>query len=129
MMRFSTEGTMVPKLAVNSLRVLQILATILFVSGIASLALTATFAFEEPNNPLLLLSAGLLVTPLVAVFAHLTATSELNRSQKRIWLRQLTGRRAPSAWAEYLTCGDLRAAASRFVNAEQQGRFGVTGTE
>ena len=103
-----------------SLTFLRALVTVLFVFAMAGLVLTVVLGFEEPNNTLLLLSSGLLLTAIVAVFAHLGVTEELNRSEKRIWLAQLTGRRATWAWSEYLTCDDLRAAAVSFVD-EQAG--------
>jgi len=99
---------------------LRTLVTVLFVFAMAGLVLAVVLGFEEPNNTLLLLSSGLLLTVIVAVFAHLGVTEELNRSEKRIWLAQLTGRKAPLAWSEYLTCDDLRAAAVSFVE-EQAG--------
>jgi len=97
----------------DSLTLVRALVTVLFVCAMAGLVLTAVFGFEQPNNTLLLLSSGLLLTAIVAVFAHLGLTRVLNRSQKRLWFHQLTGRRAVWAWAEYLTCDDLRAAAMR----------------
>lgn len=103
------------KMAADSLALLRALVTVLFLCGMAGLVLTAVFSFEEPNDMLLLLSSGLLVTAVLAVFVHLGANRRLTRSQKRMWLRQLTGRRALSAWAEYLTCDDLRGATIRFA--------------
>ena len=99
---------------------LRTLVTVLFVLAMAGLVLLVVLGFEEPNNTLLLLSSSLLLAAIVAVFAHLGVTEELNRSEKRIWLAQLTGRKAPRAWGEYLTCDDLRAAAVSFVQ-EQAG--------
>jgi hypothetical protein len=99
--------------ALGSVTLLRAIVTALVVCGMAGLLLMALFGFEEPNRALLLLSSGLLTTAVVAVFVHLAANRVLNGSQKRIWLRQLTGRRALFAWAEYLTCEDLRAAAHR----------------
>jgi hypothetical protein len=106
---------MVMKTAADSVTLLRGLVTVLFVCAMAGLVLTALFGFEEPNNTLVLLSSGLLFTATLAVFAHLGVTRVLTRSQKRIWLNQLTGRRAIWAWREYLTCDDLRAAAIRFA--------------
>ena len=103
---------------------LRTLVTVLSVFAMAGLVITVVLAFEEPNNTLLLLSSGLLVTAIVAVFAHLGVTEELNRSEKRIWLAQLTGRKATWAWSEYLTCDDLRAAAVSF-GGEQMGSHRV----
>ena len=107
------DWTCIVLLAVGSLTLLRPLVTVLFVCGMAGLALTAVFGFEEPDNTLLLLSSSLLLTAIVAVCAHLRFTQVLNPSQKRVWFHQLTGPRALWAWAEYLTCDDLRAAAIR----------------
>jgi hypothetical protein len=104
------------KAPADSLTLLRALVTVLSICAMAALVLTALFGFEEPNDTLMLLSSGLLLTAIAAVFAHLGFTRSLNRSQKRIWFRQLTGRRAVRAWSEYLTCDDLRAAAIRFGN-------------
>lgn len=100
--------------AVDSLTILRALVTVLFLCAMAGLALTAVFGFEEPNSTLLLLSSGMLLTAILAVFVHLGVNRVLDRAQKRIWLHELTGRRALSAWAEYLTCDDLGAAAVRY---------------
>jgi hypothetical protein len=105
-----------PYISVTRLRTV---VTVLFVFAIAGLVLTVVFGFEEPNNTLLLLSSGLLLTAILAVFAHLAVTEELNRSEKRIWLAQLTGRKAPWALCEYLTCDDLRATAVSFVERDR----------
>lgn len=99
---------------VNSATVLRALVTVLFVSAMALLGLTALFGFEEPDDTLLLLASGLLFAAIVAVFTHLWVTPILSRAQKRTWLQQLAGRRAPWALAEYLTCDNLAAAAVRF---------------
>jgi hypothetical protein len=100
--------------------------TVLFMFAIACLVLLAVLGFEEPNKTLLLLSSSLLLAAIVAVFAHLGVTEELNRSEKRLWLAQLAGRRAPWAWSESLTCDDLRAAAVTF-GEEQVGSRRVKG--
>jgi hypothetical protein len=115
--RTIAEGTkrmLMRKMAVDSLTLLRALMTVLFVCAMAGLLLTALFGFEEPNNILLLLSSGLLLTAIAAVFIHLAVNRQLTRSQKHIWLRHLTGRRALFAWTEYLTCNDLPAAARQF---------------
>ncbi len=91
---------------------LRTLVTILVVFAIAGLVLLVVLGFEEPNNTLLLLSSSLLLAAIVAVLVHLGVTEELNRSEKRIWLAQLAGRKAPLAWSEYLSCDDLRARAA-----------------
>jgi hypothetical protein len=103
------------KTAADSRTLLRALVTVLFVSAMAALALAALFGFEEPNDTLLLLSSGLLVAAIVAVFAHLSLTRILSRAQKRIWFHQLAGPRAVWAFAEYLTCENLRTAAIRFA--------------
>ena len=101
-----------------SVTLLRTLVAVLFVFAMASLVLLVVFGFEEPSNTLLLLSSSLLLTAIVAVFAHLAVTEELNRSEKRIWLAELGGRKAPLAWSKYLTCDDLRATAASFVEEQ-----------
>jgi hypothetical protein len=101
-----------------SLTLLRTVVTVLFVLAMAGLVLTLVLAFEEPNNTLLLLSSGLLLAVILAVFAHLAVTDELNRSEKRIWLAHLTGREAPWAFGDYLRCDDLRATAASFVEKD-----------
>ncbi len=81
--------------------------------GLAGFALVALLGFEEPNDTLLLLSSGFSVAPVVALFVHLTLTRALTPAQRRIWLRQLTSRRAPWAFGEYVSCADLGSVASR----------------
>jgi hypothetical protein len=81
--------------------------------GLAGLALTALFGFEEPNDTLLLLSSAFLFAPVLAVFIHLSRTSALTPAQRRAWLRRLTSRRAAWAFGEYLSCDDLASAATR----------------
>lgn len=106
----------------DSLVLLRAIVTVLLVCATAGLVLTMVFGFEEPNNTLLLLSSGLLLSAIAAVFVHLGVTRRLNRSEKRTWLRQLTGRRAVRAWREYLVSGDVRGAAIRFVREESARR-------
>jgi hypothetical protein len=98
---------------------LRAVVTVLVVFAMAGFLLTLVLGFEEPNNALLLLSSGLMVTAVLAVFAHLAVTEELNRSEKRIWLARLTGRKAPWALSDYVTCEDLRATAARYVQDDR----------
>jgi len=83
--------------------------------GIAGLVLTATLTFEEPSDILLVVSSMLLFAAPLAVLAHLALTRELSRREKRIWIRQLIGRRAPWALSDYLTFPDRRATAKRLA--------------
>ena len=106
------------KAAADSRVLLRALVITLFVCSMAGLVLTMVFSFEEPNNALLLGSSTLLLMAIVSVFAHVALTGTLNRSQKRTWLRLLTGRKAVRAWAEYLSSDDPRAAAARLRNEE-----------
>jgi len=99
----------------DSLTLLRAFVSVLVVCAMAGVVLTVLFGFEEANETLLFLSCGLVLAAIVAVFVHLAATRMLNRAQKRLWLHQLTGRRAASALAEYLTCDNLRSAAMRFA--------------
>jgi hypothetical protein len=78
------------------------------------------FCFEEPNELLLLASLGLLLTAVIVLVAHLALTRTLDIPQKRRWLRLLSGRRAARAWAEYLSCDDLLAAADRLAEVSDR---------
>jgi Mn2+/Fe2+ NRAMP family transporter len=84
-------------------------------AGIVGLALTAFLGFEEPDTTLVVVSSVLLFAAPVAMLVHLSLTRELTRQEKRIWLRQLTGRRAARAFSEYLTSQDRRATARRLA--------------
>lgn len=89
--------------------------TILSLFGMAGLVLTAALGFEEPNRALLLFSSLLSLAAPVTVLMHLFVTRELSRHEKQIWVRQLTGRRAPWAFSEYLTSRDRRVTAKRLA--------------
>lgn len=88
---------------------LRALVAMLFAGGFVLLAVTVVFGFEEPHATLWVLSAGLITAGMLAVFLHLSFTKLLSPKEKRTWLRLLVGRRAPSAWSEYLTSSDLAA--------------------
>lgn len=79
--------------------------------GMAGLAVMVIVGFEEPNNTLLLFSSVLIFAAPIAILAHLSVTKELTRQEKRIWIRELTGPRAPWVFTAYLTCHDRRATA------------------
>lgn len=79
--------------------------------GIAGLGLTALIGFEEPDRNLLLFSSVLVLSAPVAILVHLVVTKELTRQEKRIWLHELTGRRAAWVFSDYLTSSDRRATA------------------
>src|SRR6266540_3369884 len=81
--------------------------------GIAGLGVMGLLGFEEPNNTLLLFSSAFILAAPLAVLVHLGLAGELTREEKRMWLRELTGSRAASAFSEYLTSGDRRATAKR----------------
>ena len=104
---------LISKVGVNPRLLLRALIAVMVTCSMAGLLLTMVFSFEEPNGPLLLVSLGLLMAAVIAVFAHLAFTRALDTRQKRMWLRLLCGRRAGRAWAEYLGCDDLLAAADR----------------
>ncbi len=93
-------------------RVLGVL-TLLSLAGIVGLGLTALFAFEKPNSMLLLVSSLLVLATPVAMLVHLGVTRELTRDEKRIWIRELTGPRAPWAFSDYVISDDRRATARR----------------
>lgn len=106
--------TSTPKHAASTNAVFRAFA-ILSIFGIAGLAVTAMLAFEEPNSTLLLFSSILVFATPVAMFVHLTVTKGLTQQEKRIWIQELTSRRAAWAWSEYLNCNDHRATAKRFA--------------
>ena len=83
--------------------------------GLVGLGLTALFGFEKPNNMLLLVSSVLVLSAPVAMLMHLILTRELTREEKRIWIRELTGPRAPWAFSDYVTSDDRSATARRLA--------------
>jgi hypothetical protein len=87
----------------------------LSVLGLVGLAGTVLIGFEEPNGTLLLLSSVLVFAAPVAGLVHLGLTRTLTPTEKRIWLHELTGRRAAWALSEYLTCHDRRSTARRLA--------------
>jgi hypothetical protein len=87
------------------------------VPGVAGLFATGLMGFEEPGNMLLLLSSALTLAAPAAVLVHLAVTGELTRHEKRVWMRHLSGSRAPSAFAAYLTAPDRRAVARKLAAA------------
>jgi hypothetical protein len=105
-------STTTPSPVVN--RVLGALAA-LSIFGIAGLGLTALFGFETANTMLLIVSSVLVLAAPVAMLVHLSVTRDLTRHEKRIWIRALTGPRAPWAFSDYVTSDDRRATASRLA--------------
>jgi hypothetical protein len=81
--------------------------------GLAVLALTVLVGFEEANGTLLLISSGLVFAAPAAVLIHLSLTAALTREEKRRWIREFTGPRAPAAISDYLASGDRRATLQR----------------
>ena len=98
--------------------------SLLTLCGFVGLLLTLLLSFEEPNSTLLLLSSVLVLATPGAVLVHLAATRDLSPAEKRIWIRELTSRRAGSALSAYLVSSDRSADASRFqheaANARRQ---------
>ena len=88
---------------------------VLSLFGVVGLALTGLFAFEKPNSMLLLVSSALVLATPVAMLVHLSATRELTREEKRIWIRELTGPRAPWAFSDYVISDDRPATARRLA--------------
>jgi hypothetical protein len=105
-------STTTPSPAANRLFVAL---AILSVFGTVGLCLTALFGFEEPNSTLLLVSSLLVLAAPVAMLVHLVLTRELTRQERRIWIRELTGPRAPWAFSDYLISDDRSAAARRLA--------------
>jgi hypothetical protein len=80
------------------------------VLGVVVLALTALVGFEEANETLLLISSGLVFAAPAAMLIHLGLTAGLTGEEKRRWVREFTGSRAPTAFSDYLASSDRRAA-------------------
>ncbi len=81
--------------------------------GIAGLVLTFVLGFETPNTVLLATSGALAFAAPLAVLWHFVATRGLTTTEKRMWIRELTGADACSAISEYMTSPDLKASARR----------------
>ena len=84
-------------------------------AGMVGLAVTAVVGFEEPNNALLLTSFILMLVAPVATLVHLARTRELTSRERRMWIRQFAGPRAPRAFSAYLTSHDRSATAERLA--------------
>lgn len=82
---------------------------VLGVFGVVGLGLTAMVGFEEPNDMLLLFSSVLILAVPVVMLVHLGMTTELTAEEKRLWVRELTGLHAISAFSDYLASRDRRA--------------------
>src|SRR5258706_9318822 len=95
--------------------------TALSVVGLAGLIITPLAAFEEPASGLLLVSSILALAAPIATLVHLSVTTELTPDEKRIWMRQLAGPRAPRVFSMYLTSDDRRVAAARFAPGTSPG--------
>jgi hypothetical protein len=91
--------------------------TALSVCGMGGLAAIGLLGFEEPDTTLLLISSAFVFAAPIAVLVHLGFTRELTREEKRIWIRELTGRQAPWAFSNYLTSEHRRATARRLADA------------
>jgi len=86
--------------------------------GVTGLVLTCGLGFETPNTALFAMSSVLTLAVPLAMLWHLAATRALTSSEKRIWLRELTGTEAWSAMSEYMSSPDLSASAqTRAENA------------
>ena len=83
-------------------------------AGIVGLAVTAVVGFEEPNNALSLTSFVLMLVAPVAT-SYTWRRRELTSRERRIWIRQFAGPRAPRAFSAYLTSHDRSATAERLA--------------
>jgi hypothetical protein len=81
--------------------------------GLAGLVLTFVLGFETPNTALLATSGALTFAAPLTVLWHLGAARTLTTTEKRIWIRELTGAAAWPAISEYMTSSDLRASVRR----------------
>jgi hypothetical protein len=95
-------------------RVFDALA-VLSVVGMVGLAVTAVVGFEEPNNALWLTSFVLMLVAPVAMLVHLARTRKRTSRERRIWIRQFAGPRAPRAFSAYLTSHDRSVTAERLA--------------
>ena len=80
--------------------------------GVVGLLLTLVLGFETPNATLLAVSALVFAAPLAALW-HFVTTRSLTPTEKRIWMRELTGADVFSALSEYMRSTNLRASAER----------------
>jgi hypothetical protein len=98
-------------------RILHVCAGLSIV-GLVGLGLTALLGFEEPDSAWLAISAIFVIAAPAAALVHLAVTRTLTREDKRVWMKELAGRRAPWALSQYLTCDDRRAAAETLSRRE-----------
>ena len=99
--------------------------TVASLLGLGILAMTLMIGFEEANSTLLLVSAVLIFSTPVALLVHLALTREMTPQEKRIWIQELTGPRAPSVFTRYLTADDRRAAAMTLAEEAAARRRGA----
>jgi hypothetical protein len=96
-------------------RVFTAFAASSVIGGMAATFALVVVGFEEPNIPLLLVSGGLALATPGAVLLHVIFTRELTWPEKRAWVHELCGSRAPRVFSAYLTCRDRRAFARHLV--------------
>ncbi len=87
----------------NGDRVLTFFVALSGWSGLFGLLAVVLVGFEEPDYTLLLGSFILLCAVPIAVLVHLWRTNQLTRMQKRLWLRELSGKNTARAFSAYLT--------------------------
>ena len=87
--------------------------------GLVGLLLALAFGFETPNAALITAALLIFAAPLAAVW-HFAVTRTLTPTEKRVWIRELTGANAFSAIAEYMRSPDLRAGARRRSGPRQK---------
>ena len=79
------------------------------VCGIALLLLTLLIGFESANAPMLWTAAGAMCAAPLLTLVHLHLRGDLSLSQRRRWMKALTGNKAPRAFGDYLrTQGRIR---------------------
>jgi hypothetical protein len=100
---------MSPSLAkhINGDRMLTWFVALCGWSGLLGIFFVVLVGFEEPDHTLLLVSSILLVAAPIAVLVHLWRTTQLTSVEKRLWLRELTGRNAARAFSAYLSRSTL----------------------
>jgi hypothetical protein len=91
------------------------------VAGLAGVLLTFVLGFEVPNTALAVLSAAMVLAAPFAVLLHLMVTTSLSPEEKRAWWNDFGSPEIWSAMSEYLSSGDLTAAAQRrALDAEER---------
>jgi hypothetical protein len=82
-------------------RVILAISAILTVVGTVSLVAAVIIGFEELNGKFVGVALGLALACPAAILVHLWLTTEVTPHEKRLWLREFIGSRAPRAFSAY----------------------------